>query len=266
MSSNLRQHALDRWAPALFAYSRSEGRWDEAALVAALRAFMPSTQSGRPPSDDDIRRKLARFQGVWSAMSLQNGDLTMRTRRDGGLLRLRRIGSVQLLVRGPLEVLGDDGRPLNRKIEPHLSNDARWMLTRVHRGELQPARVHETSWFLDQFRRAVDHLRADFAFATSGPVLVEMGSIEPRAYAWPVMVFGAEACARIGKRHLMESPASYVVELPHGAWWVEVAESPFLVTQNELDAFAEHVGLKSSLAPISVERFEPDDDPPSCGR
>lgn len=231
------------WAPGAVAMTELPRPLSTSEVIDALLHF----NRNRPNFDEAAARRVIAYEeqhGYPHRFGSPRTRIRRHTMGDPWIEELLHVHSFAQKVQWFRSARGEDV-----PFSPTAIRDSpeRWVTSRALRGNLNLESAAEVRAFLSAVKRMVEYFEASYLFATTEPVLARDPSLDPREHAFPVMVLPNEP-----PDFVVSSPAFYVEQLPHGARWIEIAQNPFLVTHDEMDALAEHVGLKPSPVPSSV--------------
>lgn len=119
-----------------------------------------------------------------------------------------------------------------------------WVSVKANSHDLLHTREPDMLWYLERAKDAVRFFQPDFAAGALDTQLAKGFREEPRAFAWPVLVYGPQHVAEVGREHLLAAPVFLAQELPYGGVWLQVAENPFVADKAALKPLAAHLGLK----------------------
>lgn len=149
-------------------------------------------------------------------------------------------------------------------LDQMIADRKHWMML-TGNSNLLWTKAEHMEWFLDKCRKFLPVVEPEFAFADlDTPVVRNLATAndppprehttpfrstervllgDPRAFAWPLMIFGPKEVGRIGREKLEKAPVWKVEHLDYGGIWLQVSENPFDAERSEIVELGKHLGL-----------------------
>lgn len=228
-------------APFPVGYLRHGGDVGPERLGAFVRRFARGTfHLHREPVDDAYVEKWVRqatAEGAHGFLPTWRHRLPVVS-GTGVVLGHRDLGVIYKLAYSPFEL----NRQVRLRIPVMEAEPDHWAILWGDTG-LRFDDAEGMAWFADRFRDFADFLHADFAFAGSVLAVHVSAGEDVTQLAWPLMVFGPDRVARLGRERVLSAPAARVDALPYGGFCLQAAANPFVATPQDVERVARHLGM-----------------------